>query len=75
MADRDAEAEFGSRGTRVPPHHRRERAKSAGSRTLDFTKFKILRSVLGSFDRRSGLSLSAGRFTSDECVPPRLGFK
>jgi hypothetical protein len=62
MADRDAETEFGSRGTRLPPHHRRERAKSAGSGTFDFTKFNILRFVLGSFDRRSGLPLGVGRF-------------
>lgn len=62
MADRGAEAEFGSRGTRLPPQHRRERAKSAGSRTLDFTKFNMLRSVLGSFGCRSRMSLSVGRF-------------
>lgn len=66
MADRDAEAEFGSRGARVPPDHRRE-GRNPPDRGIGFHEIQYLAiCCLGRLQStRSGPAHGVRRFLSE----------
>lgn len=76
MADREAEAEFGSCSTRVPPHHRRDgRNLPDEGHWISRISISCDRSWAIPIDAIKVVALLVRRFISDECAdrPAEVG--